>query len=150
MSGVSREALALRSRILDFEDALRQCDGAFEGDSEHCPLTHEFPEGLYVRTIRIPAGMLITGKLHRHAHPNILQEGIVRVVTEHDGVQDLVGPLFMVSKGLTKRALFTVTDVVWTTIHPNPTNSQDHEELVKSLTIEDLTDYKKEAQTCLW
>lgn len=149
LSGASREALSLRSKILDFEDRLRSFDGAVEGDSDLCPLTHEFPPGLYVRTIRIPAGTVLTGKLHRHAHPNILQSGIVEVATEHDGVQRIEGPLFMVSKGLTKRALVAVTDVVWTTIHPNPTNSTDPKEIEESIIIDDLTEYKKEAQRCL-
>jgi len=134
--------LKVRDRILRLEEALRDMPGAMLGDSEHCPLTHEFPPGLYVRTIRIPAGTVIVGKLHRHEHPNILQSGTVEVVTEFDGMQQLTGPLFMISKGLTKRALYSVSPVVWTTIHPNPTNTQDLEELEKGIIIEDLTSYK--------
>lgn len=139
----SEVELATRAKILDFEELLRGCEGAWEGDTDRCPLTHEFPPGLYVRTIKIPAGTVLTGKLHRHEHPNILQSGVVEVVTESNGVEFLEGPLFMISKGLTKRALVAHTDIVWTTIHANPTNTRDLEALEKEIIIEDLTEYKQ-------
>lgn len=139
-----KQQLAMRAKILELEDKLRSCPGAWEGDSDKCPLTHEFPPGLYVRTIRIPAGTVLTGKLHRHEHPNILQSGRVEVATEFGGIEVLEGPLFMISKGLTKRALLALTDLVWTTIHPNPTNSHDPAEIEKQIIIEDLTEYKEE------
>lgn len=140
--------LQTRAKILAFEDFLRQVPGHWEGDSDRCPLTHEFPPGLYVRTIRIPAGTVLTGKLHRHEHPNILHEGIVEVVTEFGGVERIEGPRFMISKSLTKRALVAITDVVWTTIHANPQNLKDPAELEKDIIIEDLTEYKEELR-CL-
>ena len=136
--------LQVRKGILEFEEALRQCPGSLEGDNDRCPLKHRFPPGLYVRTIFIPAGTVLTGKLHRHEHPNFLHAGIVEVVTEHDGVQFLEGPMFMISKDLTKRALVAHTDVVWTTIHANPKNLTDPAELEKDIIISDLTEYKEE------
>ena len=148
LPGASAEAVAIRRRILAFEDRLREVPGAVEGDSDLCPLTHEYPPGLYVRTIFIPAGTVLTGKLHRHEHPNILQKGIVEVATEHEGIQRLKGPMFMISKGLTKRALVAITDVVWTTIHPNPDDCKKPEMIEEDIIIGDLTDYK-EANPCL-
>lgn len=136
--------LEVRDKILRFEDLLREHPDHFEGDTEICPLKHEFPPGLYVRTIRIPAGTVLTGKLHRHEHPNYLHSGIVEVVTESGGVELLEGPVFMISRGLTKRALVAHTDLVWTTIHANPNNLTDPAELEKDIIIEDLTEYKKE------
>lgn len=140
----TRSQLEMRSRILAFESRLRQCPGAWEGDSDVCPLTHEFPPGLYVRTIRIPAGTVLTGKLHRHEHPNILRYGTVRVATEFGGVELLRGPMFMISKGLTKRALVAITDLVWTTIHPNPNNHTDPKKIEQEIIVQDLTDYEEE------
>lgn len=139
--------LETRANILAFEQYLRSCEGAWEGDSDNCPLHHEFPPGLYVRTIRIPAGTALTGKLHRHEHPNILHSGVVEVVTEFGGVELLEGPLFMISKGLTKRALIAHTDLVWTTIHANPDNLTDLTELEKEIIEGDLTEYKGELLT---
>ncbi len=144
LAAPTRGELEIRDKILQFEDAIKAIPGSFEGDTENCPLTHEFPPGLYVRTIRIPAGTALTGKLHRHEHPNYLKSGQVEVATESGGHEVLEGPLFMISKGLTKRALICLTDVEWTTIHANPENLTDPAELEKDIIISDLTDYRKE------
>lgn len=135
--------LETRSKILKFEEMLKQVPGHWEGDSERCPLKHEFPPGLYVRTIKIPAGTVLTGKLHRHEHPNILHSGICEVVTESGGAERIEGPCFMISKELTKRALMALTDLEWTTIHANPNNLTDPAELEKSIIIDDLTEYQE-------
>src|SRR5882672_11769090 len=82
-----------------------------------CPLQHVFAPGCYARTIRIPAGTFIVGKIHKHQHVNVLSQGEVTVLTEGAGVEHLRGPLTMVSMPGTKRALYTHTDVTWTTIH---------------------------------
>jgi hypothetical protein len=88
-------------------------------------LTHRFAEGIYVREIRIPAGTVLTGKLHKHQHPNVLLHGEVLVVTEHGGREHLVAPLVMMSPPGTKRAVLALADTVWITIHANPDNTQD-------------------------
>jgi hypothetical protein len=83
-----------------------------------CPLQHLFAPGVYVRTIFIPAGTVIVGKIHKHRHANILSKGLVTVTTEAGGRETLEGPIQMISEPGTKRALFAHTDLVWTTIHP--------------------------------
>src|SRR5689334_15204844 len=50
-----------------------------------CPLQHVFAPGAYARTIFIPAGTVIVGKIHKHQHLNILSQGVVTVVTEGGG-----------------------------------------------------------------
>jgi hypothetical protein len=82
-----------------------------------CPLQHVFAPGAYARTIQIPAGTVIVGKIHKHQHLNILSLGEVMVLTESGGTEHLRGPLTMVSPPGTKRAVYALTDVVWTTIH---------------------------------
>ena len=66
-----------RDNILTIEDFIRNTDGAYVGDSITCPLKHSFSENIYVREIFIPAGHLITGKIHKHEHPNFLLSGVV-------------------------------------------------------------------------
>ncbi len=90
-------------------------------------LTHQFAPGVYMRTLRIKKGSRIVGKIHKHAHPNILSPGEVIVFTEGGGQQHLVGPVEMISPAGTKRALLALTDCVWTTIHV--TNETDLEKL---------------------
>lgn len=92
-----------------------------------CPLQHVFAPGAYARTIFIPAGTVIVGKIHKHAHLNILSQGEVQVLTESGGVESFRGPLTMVSPPGTKRAVVALTNAVWTTIHL--TNETDLEKI---------------------
>lgn len=105
------------------------------------PLQHTFAPGVYVRTIFLPAGSVIVGKIHKHRHANILSMGRVTVVTEGGGVEDLEGPLTMVSLPGTKRAVCAHTDAVWTTIHP--TNSTDLGEIERETIAETYAEYEE-------
>lgn len=115
----------LRAEIGHFEALLAQQPEAVFGDSDRMPLTHTFVDGMYVREILIPAGTLLTGKIHRHAHPNVLLRGEVLVVTEQGGREHLVAPRVMISPAGTKRAIYALTETVWITMHANPENLRD-------------------------
>jgi hypothetical protein len=106
-----------------------------------CPLQHVFAPGAYARTMRIPAGTVIVGKIHKHAHLNILSQGTVCVMTETEGDRQLTGPLTMVSPPGTKRAVYAVTDAVWTTIHT--TNSTDLDEIEAEVIAPTFEDYER-------
>tara|TARA_R100000541_G_scaffold25943_1_gene35510 strand:- start:1841 stop:2311 length:471 start_codon:yes stop_codon:yes gene_type:complete len=130
--------------IIDLETTIKNLDhdGVIIGDSKTCPLKHSFSDGIYVREISIPAGMIIVGKIHKHDHPNFLLKGNVVVITEKDGIEELTGPCSMISKPGTKRALYAKTDLVWTTVHLNPTNTQDLVELEKEIIADSFEDYE--------
>ncbi len=118
-----------REAIQRCEAALATVPGVFFGDSPLCPLRHSFADGIYVREMFIPAGVVIIGKIHKHAHPNFLLQGAVIVVTEAGGWEHLVAPLSIISPPGTKRAVLALTDTVWITVHTNPTETQDRVEL---------------------
>lgn len=112
-----------------------------------CPLQHVFAPGAYARTMFIPAGTQIVGKIHKHAHLNILSQGTVCVITESGGEERLTGPLTMCSPPGTKRMVCAVTNVVWTTIHL--TNSTDLDEIeaeVIAPTFEAYEQFKLEGE----
>ena len=73
----------IRQAIYDIENNLKNIDSVdfntYIGDNEACPLKHTFSDGIYVREIFIPQGMLLTGKIHKHKHPNFLLKGEVMV-----------------------------------------------------------------------
>ena len=106
-----------REDIMTLEGAISKVPGAVFGDSDLMPLKHSFAEGVYVREIFIPKGMVLTGKIHRHSHPNFLMSGEVLVVTEFGGREHLKAPLSMISKAGTKRAIIALEDTVWITVH---------------------------------
>lgn len=139
---VDTECPISRELIMDMEELIKKSDDVILGDSKLCPLKHSFSDGIYVREITIPEGTLLTGKIHKHEHPNFLLKGEVIVVTE-EGKETLTAPCSMMSKAGTKRALYAVTELVWTTIHHNPTNTQDLKELEKIVIADTYNDYEK-------
>lgn len=113
-----------------------------------CPLQHSFIDGVYVRTIFIPAGTVLVGKIHKHSHANILSKGEVVVVTEDGGREHLVGPITMTSPAGCKRAVHAITDTTWTTIHrTDETDLAKIEDWVIAKTYEDYERFKLELTT---
>ena len=114
-----QEPGSVRERLFEMQASMGDMPEA------ECPLQHTFAPGVYVRTIFIPAGTVLVGKIHKHAHANILSAGDVSVMTEAGGIERLTGPLTMVSAPGTKRAVYAHTDATWTTIHPTDTTDLD-------------------------
>ena len=130
-----------RDWITGLEDALVDVSEYPQGDRPDCPLVHNFADGIYIREIFIPAGLMLTGKIHKHRHPNFLMSGKVSMITEDGGAQVMEGPQSMVSPAGCKRALFTHTPTWWITVHLNPNN---HTEFNDDLEDEIIAkDYKE-------
>ena len=138
-----QEKAGLREQIGAFEDLIGQQEGAFFGDTINCPLTHKFADGIYVREMFVPAGTFLVGKLHKHTHPIFLMSGIAEIVSETAGCETFEGPVSMISPHGTKRAIHSITDIVIITMHLNPTNTQDLDELEKMIIAEDYDQYEK-------
>jgi hypothetical protein len=102
--------LASREKILELEEQLAKLPQV------ECKLDHIFSDGLYVRSMHIPAGTALTGKVHKRDHVNFLLKGTIRVATD-DGMTTLSAPQIIPSKKGIKRAGFAITDVSWTTVH---------------------------------
>src|SRR6185503_2625921 len=64
--------------------------------------THHFAEGIYGREIFIPAGTVLTGKIHRTDHLNFLMQGDITVWTD-DGMKRLQAPAIIKASAGTKR-----------------------------------------------
>ncbi len=132
--------IAGRQDIKNLEDLIRSKEDCLVGDNDRCPLKHSFSDGIYVREIFIPEGATVVGKIHKHDHPNFLMSGTVVVATEF-GREKLTGPISMISKAGTKRALYAVTDLVWITVHHNPTNTQNLSEIEKEVIADSYEEF---------
>ncbi|CAK0749102.1 conserved hypothetical protein [Gammaproteobacteria bacterium] len=142
---VLNPTLINRERILDFEAILATHPDVKFGDQENCPLKHSFAEGVYVREIFIPKGTVLTGKIHKHSHPNFLMSGEVEVFTEEEGLVRLKAPLSMISKAGTKRVVYAIEDSVWITVHvTEETDLKKIEEHVIAKSFEELSLYNDE------
>ena len=82
-----------------------------------CPVKHHFAPGSYGREMTLPAGMVVVGKIHKHAHINVISKGRVQVFTEQDGGLELAAPCTFVSSPGTKRVVHVLEETVWTTVH---------------------------------
>lgn len=119
-----------RELILQLEERLRQDADAV--DAAAFVTRHHFAPGTYSREIELPIGVCVIGKIHREAHINVISRGRVLVATP-DGIEYLSAPLTFVSNPGTKRCVIVLDDTVWTTVHANPTNTTDLEELERLL-----------------
>lgn len=105
-----------------------------------CPLNHHFAPGAYAREILLPAGSFVIGKIHKHAHINVISKGRVTVLTEAGRV-DMQAPYTFVSDPGTKRCVYAWEDTVWTTVHV--TEETDMERLEAEIIAPTYEDYQK-------
>ena len=96
-----------------------------------CPVVNHFAPGIYAREMTIPAGVALTGAVHKTEHLNIISKGRIAVSTD-DGMKEVSAPFAFVSKPGTKRVGLAIEETVWTTIHA--TETTDLDKLVEELT----------------
>lgn len=105
-----KNGLSIRNKVLAAEEYLKQ------QPQVELKVIHHFSKDVYARELHIPAGIILTGEIHKFENLNILSKGIIQVTTE-DGVKEVEAPFTIVSPAGTKRMAYTITDCVWTTIH---------------------------------
>jgi hypothetical protein len=106
----------MREKVNRAEDLMRAY-----GEPAEIPVRNYFANagtarGVYAREITIPAGTLLTGKIHKYEQINILSKGDISVLTE-EGIVRVQAPCTIVSPAGTKRIAYAHTECVWTTIH---------------------------------
>lgn len=100
------------------------------------PVAHAFIPGVYSREILIPQGALVAGRIHKGEHLSIISLGIAQVIEENLFTGEIrfetyMAPCRFHSPAGTKRMVYAVSDVVWTTFHR-------HEGAPESDGIEDI------------
>ncbi|MCK5600592.1 hypothetical protein KAR91_01915 [Candidatus Pacearchaeota archaeon] len=124
--------------------ALQEVMGGMPCALDKFPVTHHFAPGTYAREMFLPANHTIIGKIHKHAHINIISKGKVMVYTE-EGPVEKVGPCTFTSLAGTKRAVFVVEDTIWTTIHV--TDKTDLDEIEEEIIATDYDEIKELEET---
>jgi hypothetical protein len=89
------------------------------------PLLHIFENGFYIREIEIPAGTLFLGRMHRHGHRCELMKGSLVQVLPDGSKREVHAPFGVDTQAGFHMVLYTLTDVVGRTIHPNGGESRD-------------------------
>lgn len=81
-------------------------------------IEHTFTNGLYSRRIFMPAGSLLTSKIHMTQHQFVILSGTVTVWDAINGTRLLTAPYAGITEAGTRRILFVHTDSIWQTFHP--------------------------------
>lgn len=82
---------------------------------EEFPATEQLVDGLYLRTIVIPEGSVLTGEIHLRGHVSVV-DGDITIATEDD-TKRLTGHHILISKPGMKRVGWAHAKTTWTTIH---------------------------------
>jgi len=102
-----------------------------------CPVKHYQVDGVYVRSMFIPAGTILTGNIHNFENIAILAQGTIRVSNGTDSYI-LTAPHVMVDKPGVKRIGYAETDVTFITVHKTAnTEIDDIEKELVSATFEE-------------
>ena len=124
----------IREKIVRLEEQLMK----MEGDQIEIETNHHFSNGIYAREVFIPKGTLLTGKIHKTEHLNILSKGDVSVLTEF-GADRHEGHKTFISQPWTKRVVYAHEDSIWTVLHAtNETDLEKIEDLVIARNYDEL------------
>jgi hypothetical protein len=107
----------------------------------HCLTTHKFTDGMYIREIFMPAGSLITSKIHKTEHPYIVSYGKAAVSIDAQEWYEITAPYTGITVPGTRRVLYIIEDCIWTTFHRidgmkseyNDLNDEEKEGIVKEI-----------------
>lgn len=101
----------IREFIAQVEYLMSQSDHKLD-----VPITNHFSNGVYAREMKVPAGVMLVGKIHKKENLNILSEGEVTVVSI-DGCKRVKAPYTFVGSPGSKRLFYMHENTTWTTIH---------------------------------
>jgi hypothetical protein len=125
-----------RGKINALEQAMLQ--------EEQVPIdvNHRFNGGIYAREITIPKGTLLTGRIHKFDHFDIMLSGDISVSTDTGEVKRLTGLNIMEGKAGKKRAGYAHEDTHWITFHcAEERNPEEMYEFLTCGSFEELEEF---------
>ena len=103
---------------------------------------HSFADGVYIREMRMKQGQLGFSAIHKHSYGFFLLSGIL-ASSKEDGVEEFIAPCYIISPRGAKRVVYAVEDCVITTVHANPSNTQDLKEIERDNVVFNWKDYEE-------
>lgn len=128
-------AQSTRNSIMALEEKMK------DHPQVEIPVVHRYSGGIYAREITIPAGVMLTGKIYKGDHFDVMVYGDVTVTTD-EGRKRLTG--FNISKGNhgKKRAGYTHAETRWITFCSSPEMADD--DYIDSLTVDNFSQLSHE------
>ena len=103
---------------------------------------HSFANGVYIREMKMKKRQLGFSAIHKHSYGFFLLSGIL-ASSKEEGVEEFIAPCYIISPQGAKRIVYAVEDCVITTVHANPTNTQDLKEIEKNNVVFSWEDYEE-------
>ena len=105
------------------------------------PIEHYQIDGVYARSMFIPAGTILTGKIHNFESIAILAKGRIRITNGTESYIISEGHI-MVDKPGVKRLGYAETDVIFITVHR--TDNIEIEAIEKELVSATFEEYEQQ------
>jgi hypothetical protein len=112
VSGVDTPLIGTRDEVIDVVESIMATHKQVD-----CPLVHRFTNNMYVREVFVPAGTLLTSKIHKYEHPFVLSQGTITMFDGEGGQIDISAPYCGITKENTRRVVYVHSDCVFTTFH---------------------------------
>ena len=107
---------------------------------------HSFADGVYIREMQMKKGQLGISAIHKHSYGFFLLSGVL-AGTKEGGIDEFIAPCYIVSPQGAKRIVYAVEDCKIVTVHANPTNTQDLDELAKINVVFTWEEYEEYLKT---
>ena len=105
------------------------------------PVEHYQIDGVYVRSMFIPAGTILTGKIHNFESIAILAKGRIRITNGTDSYVISEGHIMVDQPGV-KRLGYAETDVIFITVHR--TDNTEIDDIEKELVSATFEEYEQQ------
>jgi quercetin dioxygenase-like cupin family protein len=100
---------------------------------------HHFAPGIYAREMRVPAGAVITSKVHKFENLSILSKGRMALYMEDGTVREVSAGFHIVAPPGTRRVAFVLEDAVWTCMHN--TDERDLQQIEAHFIAQSVDEY---------
>ena len=96
--------------------------------------------------MQMKKGQLGISAIHKHSYGFFLLSGVL-AGTKEGGIDEFIAPCYIVSPQGAKRIVYAVEDCKIVTVHANPTNTQDLDELAKINVVFTWEEYEEYLKT---
>ena len=145
-------SVSYNEKVKSVEDFIISLKGGVEGISGGVPekvaypsffkYKHSFAEGLYIREMIMEKGSMVFSAIHKHSFPFFLLSGHLAISTEK-GVEDFIAPCYIITPRGTKRIGYAIKESTVVTVHKNPDNLRNIEEIDNYNVVFTWKDYRE-------
>jgi hypothetical protein len=128
LSQVLPDSVDFKTKAVTVKEILALENEILRHPQVELPLTHDFINGVYARSMFIRAGTVLTGAVHAFDCFSVIRYGDLIIYTE-DGMKEVHAGDMIPSVAGVKRAGYAQTDTLITGFMANPTNETDLDKL---------------------